>query len=158
MSILFVFDIDQTIANASPRLEAAGKEPSRANKGEYEEWVKSVTNPLIFHEDRPIAGMAYLLRALYDKSPRIGVYLTSRQQQWEKTTQEWLDKHQFPPFTLYMRDEEDFRSSTDLKETAINVLKYQYSADTVIVVDDDPENTLADVCKRNGWTFLKACP
>ena len=32
----------------------------------------------------------------------------------------------------------------------------EYRPDAVVVIDDDLRGTLAEVCKKNGWTFLKA--
>lgn len=145
-------DIDATIADATERLRKAGPEPSRRNKKEYLLWLDRVQNKESLLEDSAVPGM----KALCDLAVKSRlVYVTSREKKWKTITKQWLKMHNFPSACLMMRPNECWVGSGKLKETIIKDL-LSYKNDEVIVVDDDERGDLEKVCKKNGWTFLKA--
>lgn len=151
--ILFVFDIDGTITNASHRYRVAGAEPSRDDAEKYVAWLKAVQNDELLLADEPIAGMNHFADLVNAASQL--VYLTSRETMWRKVTEQWLLKHNFPLAPVVMRPDGCWLKSVDFKEIALSTLAETYKAQ-LIVIDDDLDGSLASVCKRRGWTFLKA--
>ena len=151
---LFIIDVDGTITNASERLKRAGKEPSKYNIDEYKAWLSAVQNRTTLLGDSPVPGMADLVWGL----STIGqiAYVTAREEKWRGVTEEWMERNDFPMAILEMRPDDTYEETVQYKEDAILNLLEHYSADSVVVIDDDPEGTLAPMYEDNGWTFLKA--
>lgn len=157
MKTLFIIDIDGTIAHAGRRFAEAGTEPTRHYKDVYEAWVARVQNEHSLMQDEPVAGMRTLCRALEHYPYSDTVFLTSREERWRKITNEWIKENGFP-FTikLVMRGDGNYSEGADFKEGAIDILMQAYRSTEVVVVDDDGQGTIEEMCKRRGWTFLKA--
>lgn len=147
---LFVVDIDGTIANGRRRFIFAGDEPNRETEpGAYEQWKLRVNSGI--EHDEPVPGMLDLVKAVQDRA----VYMTARGSSLRAPTREWLRKHGFPDLLCIMRAEEDVRPSAKFKEWAIQKLMTS-DHESIVVVDDDERGELEEVCKRRGWTFLRA--
>lgn len=156
MSVLFVIDIDGTIADAGRRFAEAGPEPSRDNKLVYDAWVRAVQSPESLSSDKPVPGMLALCRALgYYPFDHV-VYLTSREERWRLVTEEWLTTHKFPRLALIMRGNGNYLEGGEFKESTIDTLMQTKNASDIVVIDDDGRGDIEDMCKRRGWTFLKA--
>lgn len=152
---LFVVDIDNTIADASRRLEAAGPEPEKGNKAAYIRWLEDVQNDYSLAADPQIRGMRDLIAGLTNSGDVI--YLTSREEKYRKVTRAWIEMNEFPPAPLYMRQDGSWEDAHELKRVIIeDVLEDNQFLEHVVVLDDDPSGKLAEVCKESGWTFLKA--
>lgn len=150
----FFIDIDGTVANATRRFLEAGKEPHRHEKEKYTEWLKKVQNADSLMKDVPVKGMRSLLWALQSYGAEV-CYLTAREEQWRQVTEKWLRKHEINGPKVYMRPNNNWQDAGTLKENIIDALVQQYPGD-VVIVDDDPLGELQAVCKRRGWTLLKA--
>lgn len=148
---LFAIDIDGTLANATERLKRAGKEPSRKNSKAYKKWVTSVNKGM--KDDLPVPGMLSLIKGLGEDKV---VYLTSRDASLRKVTQEWLMLHNFPHYGLIMRPTGSHTEGVDFKEIALETLYWSTQATAIVVIDDDGKRDIEKMCKRNGYTFLKA--
>lgn len=156
---LFVLDLDNTIADASRRFAKAGKEPNRDDRDAYITWLENVQSAQSLRKDDQIPGMCDLAWALYKGGDM--VYVTSRERKYRGVTQEWLRLEGFPTVPVYMRPDGSWEEAHDLKESIItNIIKDLGDGviDNVVVLDDDPSGELAKVCKRKGWTMLKAAP
>lgn len=150
----YFFDLDGTIMDATERFKNAGPEPSRKNIKRYKAWVKRVQNEESLQTNLPVPGMLSFVKAVEKEN---GIYfLTSREERWRDVTEQWLANNGFPIGSpIIMRPNDNWAETADYKEIAI---KSQFSGgeDEIVVVDDDEKGTLEKVCKRNGWTFLKA--
>lgn len=157
MSTIFIIDIDGTIADGGRRFAKAGPEPTRDNKEVYDAWVAAIQTPESLAADKPVPGMRDLCELLSRSyfTPWV-VYLTSREEKWRSVTEEWLEVHDFPEVDLIMRGNEDYSEGDVFKETAINTLLDKHKYTQVVVIDDDGAGTIEAMCKRRGWTFLKA--
>lgn len=151
MTCIFL-DIDGTCADSAERFKSAGHEPKYRGK-EYSHWLKKVQNHRTLSLDHPVGGMADLANLL-ELGSNLS-YLTARSEIYRNVTIEWLAKHNFPILCpLYMRPKNNREPAGQLKERFIQRLISP--EDRVIVIDDDYNHEVEQVCKRNGWTFLKA--
>lgn len=82
------------------------------------------------------------------------IYLTARSEIYRGTTNTWLSENMFPEAQLLMRPKRNSQQAGELKEQII--LNIVSPEDDVIVIDDDYNEELEVVCKRNHWTLLKA--
>ena len=153
---LFILDLDGTIADATRRLAIAGLEPSRTNAKVYQAWVDAVQDYDSLSKDPLVKGMHSLCWALASAANHPVLYLTAREEKWREVTASWLTKNSLPGFELIMRPDGNLSNTGELKEKFIKIAMFQHGAREVVVIDDDPRGELADVCKQNGWTFLKA--
>lgn len=150
----FIIDLDGTTTNASKRMAEAGKEPDRSDKVAYLAWLDRIQNAESLLADDVVKGMQSLIWALKGYGTEI-YFVTSREEKWREVTEKWLRKHDLKGIKLYMRPNNDWRSYGQLKEGIIDTLTQQYPGN-VLVIDDDPAGDLQEVCKRRGWTMLKA--
>jgi hypothetical protein len=154
MSVLFVVDIDGTLADFGRRLVEAGPEPSRADKKVYADWVFKIQNEDTLLADKPVQGMKELIEELGRWNEV--VYLTGREEQWRKVTDTWLYENDFPGYGLIMRPDDNYQETAQFKEDVIDDLIINYRPNSVVIIDDDQSGELEKMCKRRGWTFLKA--
>lgn len=151
-TIIIFLDIDGTCANSAARFKKAGPEPKTRGPA-YTKWLKKVQNEKLILQDRSIEGMAYLAHVLSDDRHTHLYYLTGRSEVYRKVTREWLDLWGYPPCTLLMRPKGNRMNNGTLKES---IIKQHEEVGPTIVVDDDYTKDIQRVCKKNGWTFLKA--
>lgn len=159
-NLLVFVDIDGTISFVGDRFTS--NPPPRNKKrlsDEYEKWLDEVQTSELFEKDRPVAGMQKFCEQL-DRM----FYLTSRHEKYLKDTVKWLRVHHFPPKPLLMRHKTNtqpyhlFKRDV-IKNAIISIAKEDAStpeAYNVVVIDDDPKKKLIKICKKEGWTFLKA--
>lgn len=151
--MLFVLDIDATLASAARRIEAAGPEPSRTDKEAYESWVAAIQNEKSLLEDEAVPGMEELAKAMAAFG-RI-VYVTSREEKWRLVTERWLfSLHGFPKAQVIMRPNGNWADSAEFKDVVIGA--HKRPNENVLMIDDDEHHTIEAMCKRQGYTFLKA--
>jgi HAD superfamily, subfamily IIIB (Acid phosphatase) len=151
--MLVIVDIDGTIANGERRFKKAGPEP-KGRGPKYWAWLKKVQTRQSILADKPVQGMKPLIASLLACGHNL-VYLTGREEKYSDVTIEWLNKYKFPTFPdLYMRPTGDNRCNSDYKESVIQQLIEPWQE--TLVIDDDYTGEIAKLCKKRGWTFLKA--
>jgi hypothetical protein len=148
--MLYVIDIDGTCADGAERFAKAGPEPDRTNKEQYTKWVDKVNFGM--ENDKAVPGMVQLITAMIENGHI--VFATSREERHRKVTEKWLKQEGFPVGKLVMRPNDCWSNTADLKEIIIAANRDPWEA--VIVIDDDEHGTIEAMCKRNGYTFLKA--
>lgn len=162
MKTLFVIDIDGTISDASQRFKEAGPEPDRTTDVEgHDLWLKRVQSEILVIKDEPVKGMRNLLDCIYTVTVRQSevelIYLTARTEDLRQATELWLYKNKFPMHAdLFMRAVGDKSKSGIYKEQVIQREVKNKGYEAVVVIDDDPLGDIEEMCKRNGYTFLKA--
>lgn len=154
--LLYVFDLDNTLSNGTKRAKLAGAEPNRKTEREaYDVWLSKVMTD--FHQDPHIPELMLLVHRLYTDAYTPAVILTARNEEHREETQEWLNRFFKVPPMLLMRPRHNVQPSGLLKEGIIKDLKARHDASHVTVIDDDERGDLQEVCKKNGWLFLKVC-
>lgn len=152
--MLCVIDIDDCISDGRRRAQLAGAEPNRQlDVAAYSRWCSTINRGI--EHDVPVAGMCTFVQALASSAYAQVIYVTARGEDLRGLTEDWLKLHGFPRIQLFMRPRGDVRTSAAYKES---VISKQATADhePVIVVDDDVAGAMAHVCRRRGWTLLKA--
>lgn len=159
LTICFI-DIDGTIANVGDRF-TSNPPPSIKDRRDliYQQWLLSIQTPELLAKDVPVRGTQHLVGA-FERS----VYLTSRSEIHKVDTLKWLATHNYPVRQLIMRSKKDVSGYAEFKENAImhhlrNLAQIDgsdVSAYNVIVIDDDSKGKLEAICKKRGWTMLKA--
>jgi hypothetical protein len=108
-------------------------------------------------DDTPVEGMQSLARGIIFLDTNEVVYLTGREEKHRKITEDWLERYKFHGKELVMRPDDNYQETHEFKEDAIDDMIVNFRPDAVVVIDDDQSGELEKVCKRRGWTFLKAC-
>lgn len=154
--MILIMDIDGTIANSKARFKKAGPEP-RGRGPAYYQWLAKVQSEKSLMKDKPVPGMMELISILH-KSGHGLFYLTGREELYRDLTREWLIRNGFPAAPLHMRPTNDSRSNGKFKEDTVNRIYTRWSVgdEPIILVDDDFTGEIEKVCKKKGWTFLKA--
>jgi hypothetical protein len=148
MTLIFL-DIDGTCADSSKRFLRAGHEPKTRGPA-YTKWLNKVQDRRSLLKDLPVRGMPELAMMMRDNL----IYLTARSEIYREVTKQWLTENMFPEAQLLMRPKRNTEQAGELKERII--LSIVDPEDDVIVIDDDYNEELEVVCKRNHWTLLKA--
>jgi len=149
-NLLWVCDIDGTIADDRERKLIAGPEPDRADKKAYLGWLDRIQSDESLAADRPVPGMAHLLKGLTQQNNL--VYVTAREEKHRFTTYAWLKKHGFPTHPIIMRPNGSWLSTRELKECTMRELQNKYNE--IVVLDDDGSGDCATMYMELGIVHL----
>jgi len=149
--LLVVIDIDNTISDGTDRNTFAGPQPLLKDKEAYLSWVTAVNSNMQY--DEPVRGMGDFVRALSYGGAHC-VYLTNREEEHREVTEQWLYGNGFPQLKLFMRETGSYSESARYKGEVIHNLIEVFGFDSVVVLDDD--SSMGALCKKEGYTFLKA--
>lgn len=146
-------DIDGTIADARKRFAKAGPEPKGRGKS-WGAWLRKVQNSKTLAADIPVPGMVGMCLAF--AATDCIVYLTGRSEIYREVTESWLRAHHFPITGLLMRPRRNRMKNGRLKEMLIKQFMCGWPTFNTVVIDDDQNGDIEEMCHRNGYTFLKA--
>lgn len=123
-----IFDIDGTIADNSHRLYLI--------QDEEKDWTRYFENCVY---DDPIWSIINTLKWYQSEGAAI-VFSSGRAEFTRQSTKTWLeDKAEISAWSgLYMRPENDYRSSVDLKRGMLHVIKQSYTP--ILAVDDNMDD------------------
>jgi len=107
----YIFDIDGTIADCTHRLHHIQKTPK-----DWRAYFAACTG------DAPIKHIIELAQDLHQSDAQI-VYVSGRSDECRYETERWLEKHDLPPGTLYMRKAGDHRNDDMLKAELLELLR-----------------------------------
>lgn len=156
MATLFFIDLDGTLVDAAARMEIAGGEPDRfSDKKAHESWLQTIQSEALLSIDKPVKGMIQLVKGVHNQTFG-AVFLTAREERYRTVTEAWLKEQGLSHIRLVMRPNGNEQPYHNFKEEAIKEELETYPGATVVVLDDDPSGMLANVCRRNSWTMLKA--
>lgn len=156
--MIVIVDLDNTATDARSRLKKAGKEPSRSDKAAYDAWLERLQGPGMLLKDKPVKQTRELINSLRGvESPVWIYYVTSRSKKHHAETAQWLSSNGFYPGSVFMRDNDDYRSSAEYKEQVIKEILASNdfgpgATENIIVLDDDLG--ISKTCQRNGWLHL----
>lgn len=150
--MLIICDIDGTLACLKARY-AIAPEPKRGDKKAFQKWLDKIQSDEMLLADRPINCMWDLLYDL-DATKHEIIYLTGRSEKYRKTTQYWLDMHEFPSGKLVMRANNDWRPPAAYKEAKLKKV-IGIPKEPWLAIDDDYSNDCSEMYRRLGATHLK---
>jgi dephospho-CoA kinase len=143
-----VFDIDNTMANAAHREHFINGANSILQR--KKDW-KSFFEAGEF--DTPNVWCQELFWQMQEKYPC--VFVSARPDDYNKLTEDWLQKHNLDHNGLFLRERGDFRQDAMIKETILDFeLLPRYKI--LFVVDD--RKVVTDMFRRRGLTVLHCAP
>ena len=125
--MIYVFDIDGTLADASHRLHLI---TSKLYPKDWEAFFAACV------DDKPIWEVITVARALAAAGHTI-VYATGRPERTRTITSAWLLKYRVPLGTLYMRDDTDHREDTVVKSEMLDKIIHSIGANIVGGIFED---------------------
>ena len=120
--MIYIFDIDGTLADLSHRLHFIQSKPSN--------WTAFFA---ACYKDTPIQEVVMTARLLHETGAKI-VMVSGRSDEVQVQTADWFREHGVPCDVLYMREQGDHREDA--------VVKAELLAD---VIADDPENSIVAI-------------
>ncbi|MHB1954727.1 MAG: phosphatase domain-containing protein [Sulfobacillus sp.] len=147
-----IVDIDGTLADISQFLHLLEQHPKN-----WQEFFSHLS------EAKPIQPIIDLIQNLHHgiNAPLI-VYATGRPETYRGVTLDWLNTHNLPISSLYMRKNDDHRPDSIIKREILCEIKNS-GLNPVLVIDDRPEvvNMWREegiVCLQNKWLGDKTIP
>lgn len=153
--MIWIIDIDGTLADWSDRSKRAGAEPPRENKAAVQEWLDKLQSEEMLEADKPIEATKQIVCALSLNTSSKIYYLTGRSEQWRWVTRCWLQDNGFPLATLLMRENADWSSPAKYKSEEIKKLMSLHPGEQFATIDDDYSGDCENMYKNKGIMFLK---
>jgi hypothetical protein len=136
--MLYIFDIDGTLADLSHRLHFI--------TGENKDWH---TFYKACYADSPIFDVITIARALSDAG-HIVVYATGRSTLVYNETIDWLKKYRLPnPQRVYMRPEGDHKEDVVVKLTLLDMINSDYANEKLGGIFEDRQQVV-DMYRARG--------
>lgn len=152
--MILILDIDHTLSDASTRNNIAGQEPDRADKVSYQRWLDLLQSHASLLEDEPVHTICELANTMHDAGHKI-YYLTGRAEQFRLATERWISRNSLPDAPLIHRADDDWRSGGAYKIEHILNIQKMHPGEHVLVLDDDPDDSLRKELERHGITLAK---
>jgi phosphoglycolate phosphatase-like HAD superfamily hydrolase len=141
--MILLVDIDHTMSDARWRDPVLLERPV--------DWDRYHTLSI---QDKPIKGVVALVNSLGIAGWYV-IALTARPSRWRKITLEWMGAVGVRVDEILMRDDDDFRSSPELKHELLkNYTTHNVDPDNVVMIIDDRED-VALFFKALGYTVLQ---
>ena len=138
---VIIFDIDGTLANLEGR--------ENHLKSEHPDW-KSFNADM--DKDVPNLPVVELYKTLWETGKYEMIIVSGRKEQFRKLTETWLFWHKIPFKTLLMRQDNDNRPDSKMKQDILNQLQKD-GKEILFVVDD--RQSVVDMWRANGITCLQ---
>lgn len=136
--MIYIFDIDGTIADISHRLHFIQQKPA-----DWNTFYKACYN------DSPIFDTITVARAL-DAAGHIIVYSTGRSMVIYNETINWLKKYHLPnPQRIYMRPDGDQREDAVVKSELLNMINFDYANEKLGGIFEDRQQVV-DMYRARG--------
>ncbi len=151
--VIYICDIDGTIADAAHRLKAAGPRPEDVSGQAFQEWLEQLQQVSMMMKDAPLPNMRELIDLLVHDS--FLFYVTGREEKYRAVTERWLEFCDFPIAPISMRPNGDLRSARDYKEEVLLEICKSTGCDKLVIFDDDDYNNCSSMYTERGWLHLK---
>jgi FMN phosphatase YigB (HAD superfamily) len=121
--MIYIFDIDGTLADISHRLHLIGAEKGGftpyTEKKDWDGFYKAAV------DDKPIFEVITVARSLHMVGHTI-VYSTGRTESIREITMQWLNKYRLPAGKLFMRADKDHREDCVVKSELLDKILIVY--------------------------------
>ena len=142
MNKLWVFDIDNTLANVHHRWDHL--------RGEMKDWKKFFAEQ---HKDEPYQAVFDVLHALANDENNSIIVVTGRDEMFREVSLEWLNRHinyEFPSEDLHMRPAGNREDDDTLKVKIIKTWLQRHPSYTMGGIFDD-RHRIIDAFRAEGW-------
>ena len=147
--MIYIFDIDGTLADISHRLHFIQQKPA-----DWRAFFAACA------DDKPIVDMVYLARII-SRSGHVVVYVTGRSDECREATVAWLVKHDLPaPYRkVYMRKAGDHREDHIVKGELLDEVGTDFppSHYQIIGVFEDRQQVV-DMYRARGLRVFQVAP
>lgn len=137
----FVFDLDGTLMDSSPRQHLIPSEPLNARN--WDKWNQAA------HLDVPIMPMITVARALLSAGYIVALATVRSDDGWDATVSS-LNGYGIPTGNLFMRVDGDLRPATEVKVDLYQQIEFEY--EIVAGFDDDKE--VVEALTASGYTIV----
>jgi hypothetical protein len=143
--MIYLVDIDGTIADLTHRLPLIQKEPA--------DWDAFY---MAAGEDKPIWEVITVVRALFDSGQRV-IMSSGRSEISRAITVEWLRQYRVPYHGLYMRKANDHREDNVVKSELLNNITSDNPTLTVGGAFEDRQQVV-DMYRARGLRVFQVAP
>jgi len=140
--VIYVFDIDGTLADLSHRLHYIQKEPK-----DWDGFFAACT------ADNPIEPVAAIARSLHAGEATI-ILLSGRSSIVRNQTEKWLSRHNIPYEALYMRTEGDHRHDNVVKPELMQRMLREWRGESVAAIFED-RSGVVKAFRQLGYTVFQ---
>lgn len=154
--MIIIVDIDDTLADAQPRIKEAGPCPETTDTSKIQMWLDQLQPIDKLLSDRPFPAMLKMLQALTSTGHVELIYLTGRSERYRLVTEAWLKMHSFPEGRLHMRGNTEYNSAREYKERYAAAIANSYPNRPKLVIDDDLDGDCSEMYRKYGLYHLKA--
>lgn len=135
--MIYLVDIDGTLADCSHRLHFIQKKPA--------DWDGFFAD---CDKDSPIQEIVTTVRLLSKGGARI-ILVTGRSDVIEEKTQDWLIQHEIPFLAMYMRKAGDHREDNVVKAELLAEIRGDWDNEPIIGVFEDRQQVV-DMYRKEG--------
>jgi phosphoglycolate phosphatase-like HAD superfamily hydrolase len=154
--MVFIFDLDGTLANIEHRLHFIGATPTtfvkeeESPKKDWDSFFAAAAN------DEPIFEVITVARALA-KAGHTLIYSTGRAESSRLITAKWLEKYRIPIGLLYMRKTGDHREDNVVKGELFDQILKIYKQEEIGGVFEDREQVV-QMYRARGVRVFQVAP
>lgn len=135
--MIYLVDIDGTLADLSHRLHFIQKKPA-----DWDGFFAACPG------DSPIQDVIDTVRMLAASGARL-VLVTGRSDAVEEPTMDWLHKHGIPWLSIYMRKAGDHREDSVIKAELLEEIRFDWDNETILGVFEDRKQVV-DMYRSRG--------
>lgn len=122
--MIYIFDIDGTLADCSHRLHFIQQKPANW-RGFFEACPNDEPIPEVIQVAKALGGVAHIM------------LLSGRSDEIRTQTLDWLNELQVPCTALFMREQGDHREDAVIKSEMIEHLKRQWADEHIMGIFED---------------------
>ena len=144
--MIYIFDIDGTLADLSHRLHFIQQDPK-----DWRGFFAACTG------DSSIEDIAYFARLLHDSGQSI-ILVSGRSDEVEEQTIEWLRQNFIPFKDIYMRKAGDYREDSIVKAELLDQLLEDWMEDGKPAVVFEDRQRVVDMYRARGLRVFQVAP
>jgi hypothetical protein len=142
--MIYIFDIDGTLADLTHRLHHIQKTPK--------DWTGFFSDCA---DDSPIPEVVKVAQSLSAEGHEI-VYSTGRSEDIRRLTDEWMDKYHIPVGEMFMRKAGDHREDNVVKSELLDSIISIFGKDIAGVFEDRQQ--VVDMYRSRGLRVFQVAP
>lgn len=154
--MVYIFDIDGTVANLDHRLHLIGAtstsfvKPEEAPTKDWDGFFAAAD------KDSPIWEVITVARALAKAGHTI-LYSTGRREQCRRLTADWFLKYRVPVGLLFMRKDDDHREDNEVKGELLDQILSMYKKEEIGGAFEDRQQVV-DMYRARGIRVFQVAP